>query len=111
MGSTVIINGVTISGGRNVTIINNKVIVDGKDVTPDSKTINIVVNGNVEQLQVDNCEKVSVTGSAGTVRTTNGSIEVGGDVQGNVTTTNGSVSCQNVSGDITSTNGAISARR
>lgn len=69
MTSTIVINGVTISGGRNVTIRNGKVIVDGKDVTPDAKEINISVTGNVERLEADACQKISITGDAGSVTT------------------------------------------
>jgi hypothetical protein len=48
--------------GRSVVISGNKIIIDGKDVTPDGKEINITVDGPIDQLQVDVCNKISVKG-------------------------------------------------
>jgi hypothetical protein len=48
------INGKTYFG-NNIQVINNKVIIDGKDVTSehaDSKEISIVVEGNLDSLEV-----------------------------------------------------------
>ena len=39
--NTISINGMTIQGSGNVVISNGKIMVNGKDVTPDSKEINI----------------------------------------------------------------------
>lgn len=39
--------------GNSVVITNGKIIINGKDVTPDSKEINISVEGNIDELKVD----------------------------------------------------------
>lgn len=109
--NTVVINGVIIQGGRNVSIVNGKITVDGKDVTPDAKEISIVVNGAVERLDVDACRTVSVTGDVGNVKTMSGDVDVSGDVKGSVQTMSGSVSCGNIAGGASSISGNITHRR
>lgn len=103
------INGVDIIGGRNITIINGKVTVDGKDVTPDGKAITIQVEGNVDTLSVDACQTVTIDGSAGSVQSASGDITIGGDVTGGVQTASGDVSCSIVSGDVITASGDIDA--
>ena len=46
-----IINGVSYQG-QSITVINGKVVIDGVDVTPDSKVINIEISGDVDELVV-----------------------------------------------------------
>ena len=95
--SKVTINGKTYAG-RNVTIINNKVYVDGQDTTPDSKEISIKVEGDLENLKVDCCNKIEISGSVkGGASTTSGDITCG-NVSGGIKTTSGDV--QTVSGDV-----------
>jgi hypothetical protein len=47
------INGMNIYTGRNITIRNNQVIIDGVDVTPDSKQIKIEVIGSIDSIRAD----------------------------------------------------------
>lgn len=102
------INGVSITGGRNVTIRNGKITVDGVDVTPDTKDIKIEITGNVDRLEADACNSISITGNAGPVATQSGDVRVGGSVCGSVRTMSGDVdcdgpiygSCSTMSGDI-----------
>jgi hypothetical protein len=119
------INGKSYSG-NNVVINNNQVIIDGKNVTDehkDSKTINIVVNGNLNTLDVDVAETVTVNGDAGSVEVVNGNINCGnvkggvktvngdveaGYVEGGISTVNGDVEADTVHGEVKSTNGDIS---
>jgi hypothetical protein len=106
------INGNNISvSGRNIVVSNGKVLIDGKDVTPDSKIINITVNGNIEQLNVDVCDKVLVTGSVGSVKTMSGDVDVSGDINGSVKTMSGDVDCYNVSGDISTMSGDVKHKK
>lgn len=81
--STVSVNGKTYTvTGKNIVMINDKVYVDGKEITSaESQTINIIVEGNANQVQC------------------NGSVEVRGDVNGNIDC-GGSVVCGNITGDI-----------
>lgn len=112
MSGTIVVNDVCIRGGRNVTIINGKVIVDGKDVTPDAKEVNISVTGNVEKIEVDDCEKITVTGDVGSVITKSGDVSVGGTISGSVQTISGDVDCKGIiSGGVKTVSGDISSRR
>lgn len=96
--NTININGSMISGssGKNITIINGRVIIDGKDVTQDSKEINITIYGNIDQLQVDSCSTISVSGDAGTIKSQSGDIDIAGNVFGSVSNMSGNISCGDV---------------
>ncbi len=121
------VNSVDIVGGRNVSIINGKVLVDGKDVTPNAKEITIQVIGDVDSLDVDYAQSVSITGNvqsvqtaaadvtigggvAGSVQTASGDVDVDGDVQGSVATVSGDVDCCDVAGNVTTVSGDITQR-
>jgi hypothetical protein len=110
MTSTITINGVTITTSRSgsISVSNGRVIIDGKDVTPDAKQITIEVNGDIHSISADICTKIAVTGSAGSVRTQSGDVECG-PITGSVNTMSGAVrsgpiagSASTMSGDITS---------
>jgi hypothetical protein len=114
--NTVIINGVVVtktsSGSFKVTARSGRVIVDGKDVTPNNATeINIVVNGPVEKLEADVCNKVSVTGDVRNVRTKSGDVEVTGNVSGSVQTMSGDVDCGDIAGSVSTMSGDVKHRR
>ncbi len=108
LANSITINGVTITGGRSISIINGKVTIDGKDVTPDGNNIKIEVSGDIDQLEADVCEYVKIGGSAGSVSTQSGDVECG-PVTGSVKTMSGDVDCsgdiggsvQTMSGDVT----------
>ena len=84
------INGNIVSG-RNIVITNGRVIVDGNDLTPDSKNISIFVVGDLGSLEVDSCSKVDIKGN----------------VDGDVRTVSGDIRCYNVNGDVSSVSGDI----
>lgn len=100
------INGKTFFG-KSISINNNKIIIDGKDVTPDSKEISIKVEGNIEKLSVDACNQVTVTGDVGKINTMSGDVDVTGNVTGNIETMSGDVHCGNVGGKIKTMTGDI----
>ncbi|HXV27134.1 MAG TPA: hypothetical protein VD862_03895 [Candidatus Paceibacterota bacterium] len=105
------INGMSFSGS-SVVIRNNKVIVDGKDVTPDAKEIVITVDGNVELLDIAACQSVRVSGDAGSVKVQSGDVEVEGDVKGDVETMAGSINVGgNIGGDANTMAGNIRHRK
>lgn len=108
--STITINGNTYSGS-SVVVTNGKVIVNGKDVTPDSKEINISVQGDVDELHVDICNKVSVTGNANSISTTSGDIDITGNVGGSVNTMSGDIDCGNVLGSVSTMSGNVKHKR
>jgi len=107
------INGVKISGdlvaGSSIQICNGKVTINGKDVTPDSKNINISIEGDVDTLDVDCCNTVNIKGNVKSVHTTSGDIECG-KVYGDVKTVSGDVICGQVGGAIRTVSGDITHR-
>jgi len=120
--SQITINGKTYFG-NSVSVKNGKVTVDGQLYVPDEKQINITIEGNVEKLSIDYCEKIKVTGdvanlttSSGGVEisgnvtslsTTSGDVEIDGNVGGSIKTTSGDVKCGNVAGSVTTMSGDI----
>lgn len=101
----IIINGKSYIG-NSITISKNKVIVDGVNVTPDSKQIYINVENDIKELSVDYCEKINVAGNVHDLKTTSGDVECG-EVTGNIQTTSGDVECGNVGGNIQTTSGDV----
>ena len=108
--STISINGNTYSG-NSIVVTNGKVIINGKDVTPDSKEINIKVDGNIDELKVDVCNKVEITGDVSNVKTQSGDVEISGNVTGSIQTMSGDVDCGTVGGSISTMSGDIKHRR
>lgn len=108
--STITINNNTYSG-NSIVVTNGKVIIDGKDITPNNKEINISVHGDIDELKVDACNKVSVTGNAKNISTKSGDVEVIGNVDGSMHTMSGDVDCGNVTGSINTMSGDIKHRR
>ncbi len=100
------INGQSYSG-RNITITNGKVIIDGKDVTPDGKEIKIAVEGGLNVLDVDACETVYVDGRVGELKTASGDVKIKGNVEGNVNTMTGDVTCLDIIGNVKTMTGNI----
>lgn len=101
------INGVTITSGRSITITNGRVVVDGKDVTPDAKDIRIEVQGNVDSISADVCSVLTVTGDvAGDVSTQSGDVQCG-NVGGDVETMSGDVRCGTVAGKVKTMSGDV----
>jgi hypothetical protein len=106
----IVINGNTYIGS-SIIISNNKVIVNGQDVTPDGKEINIKVEGNINELKVDACNNINVNGDVQSVSTKSGDIDVSGNVNGSVSTISGDVNCGSVGGSISTISGDIKHRR
>jgi len=104
--NTVIINGVTYTGHGSITVVNGRVTIDGKDVTPDAKEVHIEVNGNVESLSVDACRAINVAGNVGDLSTQSGDVKCG-DVAGSVQTMSGDVRCGAVRGSVKTMSGDI----
>lgn len=103
------ING-NIYSANGIVITNGKIIINGKDVTPDGKEINISIEGNIDELKVDACSKVSVIGSVKNIATKSGDVEVTGDVDGSIQTMSGNVDCGHVQGSISTMSGSVKYR-
>ena len=104
-----VVNGVTYTG-QNISVINGKVIIDGIDVTPDSKIINIEVFGDVDELVVNAANNIKVSGNVHSIRTSTGDIHCG-NVTGNVHTQTGDVKCGNVGGNVKTQTGDIKYKK
>ncbi len=98
-----------IIAGRDIVIGNGRVIVDGKDVTPDSKEIIISIEGNVQSLNADACSTIKVSGNVGSLQTNTGDVKCG-DVQGSVSTKSGDIECGSVGGNASTMSGDIDCK-
>ena len=93
--------------GNSIIVNNGKIFVDGKRVdTDDQPRIEIKVEGNVEFVQVDYCEKIGVNGNVHSINTSSGNVECE-DVLNSVRTQSGDITCNDVSGDVNSQSGDI----
>ena len=105
-----VMSSITINGnsfeGKSIVIRNNRVIINGNDVTPDEKVINISVKGDLDNITSDYCNEIVITGSVNTVKSTSGDIECG-NVTGNIETTSGDIECGNVGGNIKTISGDV----
>lgn len=104
-GSSVAIDG-RIFTGRSVSIVGNKVVVDGVEqggelVGP----VNVIVNGNAESVEIGS-GTVEVSGSAGLVKTMSGDVKCGA-VTGDVGTMSGDVTCGPISGSVKTMSGDV----
>lgn len=109
--SRVTINGVTYTG-KSVSVSRGKVIIDGVNVTPDSnRNIEILVEGNIEMLTVDSCDKIRVSGSVGSISTQSGDVDISGDISGSVSTMSGDVMCGEIFGSVSTMSGDIKNKR
>jgi hypothetical protein len=104
--SQIIINNTSFSG-RNVTIINGKVIIDGKDVTPDAKEINISITGDINNLEVDYAQKIDIKGNVNSLHSGTGNVIC--QNTGNIQTGSGDVECNDVNGNIQTGSGDVNA--
>ena len=109
--NTVTINGVTFSSVGSISINRNRVVIDGKDITPNAKEISISVQGNVEKISADNVDTITVSGNADHISTMSGDVEVGGNVSGSISTMSGDVDVDgSVGGGISSMSGSVRHR-
>lgn len=109
------INGKTYRAKGNISIINDRILVDGVAIDAselEAKTINITIEGkSVNVERIEDVGEVTVTGDVESVNSTNGDITVNGKVIGNVMTTNGDVRAENIEGNVSSINGSIHGAR
>ena len=101
------INGTTYNGS-SVSIINNRVIIDGVERTPDGKVITIEVTGDLKDLKVDYAQQITINGKVDRVNVTSGDVTCG-DVNDSVTTVSGDVEANNIGGDVQTVSGDVKA--
>jgi DUF4097 and DUF4098 domain-containing protein YvlB len=102
-----IINGLVVDG--DLSIRNGKVLVNGKEITTDGKKINISIEGNVENLQVDSCDKIIINGDVGRLQTTSGDVILN-ECKGDIKTTSGDVECHGDCQSINTVSGDVKVR-
>ena len=130
--SSIIINGVTFDGD-SISIKNGNIVVDGNKVSVDSKKIDIVIQGHVENVVVDSCDSLRIIGNVlgvstksgdvnivgnvishvngnDIIRTVSGDVTISGDMTGNVTSTSGDVKARSITGNVKTVSGDISGR-
>lgn len=111
-GDMISINGKVFGHGNNICIQNGKVIIDGVVSESSEKVINITIDGDVDTLDVDCANQISITGNVKKVKTQTGDVDISGNVEGNVETQTGDVDIEgSVSGDVDTTTGDIKYRR
>ncbi|WP_250473345.1 hypothetical protein [Caballeronia sp. GAFFF1] len=107
--ASVTINGRTVTGNA-ISIRGKQVTVDGEVVSgEDSPRITIEIHGDVERIEVESCDKLTVHGKAGAVSVVSGNV-LCGDVGGSVQTVSGNVACRDVGGNVSTTSGTINRR-
>lgn len=95
--------------GNNISILNNKVIVDGKEIDLEKAlTVNIQVEGSINSISADVCNTINVTGNVGTLSTVSGDVQCA-DVHTSVQTTSGDVKCGDVKGSVKTVSGDVIA--
>jgi len=114
--STVIINGKKYtSNGGGISVINNKVYIDGKLASDENnsvaKVINITVEGNVNGNVQNDVGNVTVNGNTKDVKATSGEVKITGNVEGNVNTASGDVEIGgSIYGSVTTASGDVSVK-
>lgn len=93
INGTVNINGKSYQG-QNVSVVNNKVFVDGVEVTDNevvkAKEIKIEVYGDVNQVETVSGD-IIVSGNVENVKTVSGDVKVFGSVTSNIKTVSGDI--------------------
>lgn len=106
----IIINNIRFQDARSIKIINNRIYIDGDEVTPDAKNINISVEGNIAELDIDSCGALTINGNVDTIRAGSADIDIDGDVIV-VTTASGEIDIRgSVNKSVTSASGDIEVR-
>jgi len=109
--ATIHINGKMYSG-NSVSVSRNKIVIDGKEVPDDeNKVINIHVEGSIDTLKVDSCNKIKAEENVGELSTVSGDVKVKGDVYGDVRTVSGDVDCGEVTGNIKTVSGDVKNKK
>jgi len=112
--------------GRTGQILNNRVIIDGKQVFPAAhstdaettvaavagrsgiliETATITCQGPVQSVETQS-SNVEIYGTAGSVRTQSGDVTVGASVQGSITTMSGTVRAKTIHGNVSTMSGDV----
>lgn len=107
IGGSCIINGKEYKG-RNVSVVNGKVVIDGNVVSEEQNVIINIHSSTVRILSSDGNINISDS-EVSDCSTTSGNLIIHGDVYGNVETRSGNITISGpVAGSVTSRSGNIS---
>jgi hypothetical protein len=109
--NTITVNGRTINSSGNVVVSSNRIMVNGVDVTPDTKEINITITGATKKIEVDYCNKITVNGDVENLSTMSGDVDVTGNVNGSLSTMSGNVDCGDIGGTVSTMSGNIKHKK
>lgn len=101
----------TITCSKSVIIKNGKVWIDGKEIDTTDKVINVNITGNVDKIDIDYCNQLTVTGNCNSVNTVSGNVKIEGDVAKNVETTSGDVRTRDIGGNVKTVSGDVVASK
>ena len=107
--TSISVNG-TMYQSNNITVSNingkRRVIINGNDVTPDDKQIDIRIQGDVNIVDISACDTVTISGDVKKVSTASGDIKCG-NVDGEVKTMSGDITCGSVGGNVKTMSGDV----
>lgn len=105
------IKSTSITCSKSVVIKNDKIWIDGKEIDTTDKVINVNITGNVEKIDIDYCNQLSVTGNCNSVSTVSGNVKVEGDIVKNVETTSGDIRAREIGGNVKTVSGDVVASK
>lgn len=115
---TIIINGKQYEVNGPISVINDRVYVNGQlfeNGEPLERKVNITIVGDVHSIKLDKGPSevnIKITGIVdGSITTTSGDIEVAGNVLGDVKSTSGDIKCNNVTGSVRTVSGDITCSK
>lgn len=99
------------SSAKDISIVNGKVFVDGKALDDNQNTskVEILVKGNIKNLQVDSCQTIKVDGVVEDLKSGSGDVKVIGSVGGSVRTGSGDVECTDIHSYVQTGSGDVNA--
>jgi len=109
--SHISINGDSIITGKNMSIINDDIYIDGVKINvKDLKEINVTIIGDVEKLDIAACKSITINGNCNKIDTISGNVKVEGYVKDKVGTTSGNINVRgNIGGNVDTISGDVTA--
>ena len=105
--SVISINGKTYYG-NSISITNGKVYIDGKVSSDENdKVITISVDGDLDSIVADHCNKIEIRGNVRIIKNSSGDISISDKVLGDVSTQSGDIECGDVQGNVETQSGDV----
>lgn len=94
---------------KSMVIKGGKIYINGSErvIPSDYPEITINIQGDVERLEVEQCEKVHIHGNARRVKVNCGSVDITGNIEGDAHVNCGNLHCQSIEGDASTNMGDI----